>query len=333
MITEEFVENGYKISIGRQRTRITTYEDMRLYTSHPVKDPDKKKIKPTVPSEYKDHNYYLRLKQRKSAIRELAYNSFSAETAMMLTLTFRGKMLNLEEANKAFYLFIKRVNDHYDKFKYLATFSRQTNGNWHYHVICNFNPKQIHNRDVTNLWKNGITHITLFNNSGMFPVAINYLISNMVESASDTQGKRGYINSKNLERNIIITSYKSEDTDAFDAIFPAIQKSSNRILYETRNHLGIKGQNVNEDTGEVYDIHISGIEYNEQYKNAGYESWDTIYTHLTSSARFDDKFSPLETAEKKKKKFKRHSAYEWNLDEADLTELFRQLDKSNSKEN
>lgn len=325
MVTEEYIENGYKISIGRQQTRITTYENLMLYTSHPVKNPDKKKIKPTVPSDYADHNYYLRQKQRRNAIKELAYNNFSCKTSVMLTLTFDSAMLDLEEAHKHFYLFIKRINDHYEKFRYLATFSRQSNGNWHYHVICNFNPKQIKNNEVKELWKNGITYISFLKNQSLFHTAVDYLISNMAESSADTKGKRGYLASKNLERNIIITSYKSEDTDTFDNIFPEIQNSNNRILYETHNHLGIKGTGVNQETGEIVDVRIAGIEYTDHYKNAGYESWDTTYTHLSCSARFEDKFSPLESAEKKKKKFNRKSTQCWCLDEADGMEGFEKI--------
>ena len=40
-------------------------------------------------------------------------------------------------------------------------------------------------------------------------------------------------------------------------------------------------------------------------EQAGYESWDSTYTHLSSSARFDSLFDELKAAEPQHKKFKR----------------------------
>ena len=48
----EFIENGYKIKISRKRTRVTTYENMQLQTTKPIKSNKPKKIKPTIPSDY-----------------------------------------------------------------------------------------------------------------------------------------------------------------------------------------------------------------------------------------------------------------------------------------
>lgn len=304
MSSETIIKDGYKIVIGRNRTRITTYENLRLQTTHPLDESKPKKIKPSIPSDYADHNYYNRQRQRRETVRELAYNSFEFLNATMITLTFDRPMTDLTEAHKIFYRFIKRVNDHYDNFRYLATFSRQTNGNWHYHVLTNF-PTTTKNSTLSELWQNGITYITYFDSQSKFDTSIRYLIANMASCSQDTKGKHGYLASKNLERNITITSYKKSDADQFDTIFPQIQKANNRILYVTKTHLGVKGAYEDPDTGELHEFHIPNYELDTMMENAGYENWETTFTHLSSSARFDEQFSILVPATPKPKKYKR----------------------------
>ena len=128
MSSEAIIKNGYKLTIGRKRTRITTYENLRLQTTKSKDKP--KNPEQSNPSSYSDHNYYNRQRQRRETVKELAYNSFEYLNATMLTLTFNRPMTDLTEAHDIFHRFIKRVNDHYDNFRYLTTFSRQTNGNW-----------------------------------------------------------------------------------------------------------------------------------------------------------------------------------------------------------
>lgn len=312
-VSDEYISDGYKLTIGRRRTRVTTYENLLLQSTHPIKEGKKKERKPSIPSEYAGWNYFNRMKKRRETIRELSYNSFEFTKSVMLSLTFDRTMVHLDEAHDAFKLFIHRVNDHYDNFRYLATFSRQKNGNWHYHVICNFSPA-IKNSQVRELWKNGITYITYLENQTRFDVAVNYLIANMAESAEDTKGKRGYLASKNLERNIVLTSYKEEDRAQFEEAFERVQENKRVILYSTKNHLGIQGERVDEETGEIFRVTIPDREMDEMLANAGYESWDTIYTYLSSSARFDEKFTELSVATPKQKKFKRSKKQ--NLEEA-----------------
>lgn len=308
-MSETIIKQGYKLELGRKRTRVTTYENLRLHTTNPIKEEKPKKIKPSIPqlpqpSDYADYNYYNRIKSRRNKIRELAYNSFEFQNSVMITLTFDTPTHELQQAHKQFKKFIQRVNSHYDGFRYLATFNKQKNGNWHYHVLCNFKPTT-KNSTVRELWKNGITHITFFDKQSMFDTAIKYLISNMEDAAEDIKGKHGYLASDNLEKNIILTSYKAEHEEEFDEAFQRILESNKKILYSTKNHLGIQGETVNEETGEMFTYTIPDRELDPVLEQAGYSSWDSIFTHLTSSARFDEKFSILRTAVPKQKKFKK----------------------------
>lgn len=304
MSSETIIKDGYKIVIGRNRTRITTYENLRLQTTKPKDKLKPKKSEQSIPSSYADHNYYNRQRQRRETVKELAYNSFEYLNSTMLTLTFNRIMTDLTEAHKIFYRFIKRVNDHYDNFRYLATFSRQTNGNWHYHVLTNF-PATIKNDTISELWQNGFTYITYFDSQSKFDTSIRYLIANMVSSSQDTKGKHGYLASKNCERNLTITSYKTSDTEQFNSIFPQIQKAKNQILYVTKTHLGVQATYEDPETGELHEFHIPNQELDQMMVNAGYENWETTFTHLTSSARFNEQFSILVPATPKPKKYKR----------------------------
>lgn len=306
----ETIKNAYKFKIGRHKTHITTYENMQLQTTQPIKKEKPKKIKPSIPSDYAGFNYYNRVRQRRKMLEELCYNNFAMTKTTMLTLTFNPALnkeksfTDISTAHHEFKKFIQRVNDHYDNFKYAATFSRQSNGNWHYHVLCNF-AHNMKNDEIQQLWKNGITYITYIDTASLFKTEVKYLISNMNEVSGELNGKRGYLCAKSMERDIVITSWRSEHEKDFEEAFEKVNDSPRRILYETRSHLGIRGKQVNEETGEEFEVTIPDMEINSLLEKAGYESWDTIRTHLTSHADFSDKFSPLLTATPKQKKFKR----------------------------
>lgn len=306
----EYIGDGYKLKIGRKRTHVTTYENMALQTTSPIKKDKPQKIKRSIPSDYAKFNYYNRMKKRRQEIREICWNNFDLPDVVMLTLTFDQKgnveknFARLEDAHREFKKFVQRVNSHYENFRYLATFSRQNNGNWHYHVICNFQ-HSITNNEITNLWKNGITYVSYIDTIEGYKKAITYLTDNMDESADALKGKHGYLCSRSVERDIQLVSWREEQFDEFVEAFTKVKQEKRRILYETRNPLGVKGTRVNEETGEAFEVHLQDRELTPALEYAGYEKWESIYTHLTSWADFSDKFKPLKSATLRPKKFKR----------------------------
>lgn len=306
----EYIEDGFKLKIGRRRTQVTTYENMPLQTTQPVKKDKQKEIKRNIPSDYANFNYYNRMKKRRQEIREICWNNFDLPDVVMLTLTFDQKgnveknFAQLEDAHQEFKRFIQRVNSHYENFKYLTTFSRQNNGNWHYHVICNFQ-HSITNNEIMNLWKNGITYVSYIDTIEGYKKAITYLTENMDESADALKGKHGYLCSRSVERDISLVSWRAEQSDEFEEAFEKVKQEKHTILYETRNPLGVKGTRVNEETGEAFEVHLQDRELTPALEDAGYVKWESIYTHLTSWADFSDKFEPLKPATLRPKKFKR----------------------------
>ena len=294
----EIIKGAYKIKMGRHRTQVTTYENLTLQTTHPIKEDKQKKIKPTIPSDYAGYNYFMRQKKRRRVFKEMAYNSFDEKRSVMLTLTFspeQGEYTEISKAHREFKKFIQRINSHYNDFRYIATYSRQSNGNWHYHVLCNFDTN-IKNSEISAIWKRGKTYVTYIKDSGMFITVLEYLIKNMNESAEDLKGKHGYLCSKAIERDIEVVSWRAEQEKEFDEAFERVEANDRVILYETRNHLGIKGERVDEETGEIFEVTIPDRELDNTLRNAGYDSWDSVYTHLSSKADFSDKFSELRVA-------------------------------------
>ena len=66
------------------------------------------KIKPSIPSNYAEFNYYNRMKKRREKIKELCYNNFALPNVVMLTLTFdiqKSKEQNYTDLKKAHYEF------------------------------------------------------------------------------------------------------------------------------------------------------------------------------------------------------------------------------------
>lgn len=307
---EEYIKDGFKLKIGRKRTHITTYENMVLQTTQPIKQEKPKKIKPSIPSNYANFNYYNRMKKRRQLIKELCWNNFDLPHVIMLTLTFDQKnskekdYTHIRTVHKEFKKFIQRVNSHYQDFKYIATFSRQQNGNWHYHVMCNF-PHSITNNEISVLWKNGITYITYIDKRELYNGAIQYLIDNMNEASDSLKGQHGFMYSKSLEKDIELVSWKEEQINEFLEAFEKVKDNDRTILFEARNHLGVKGTRVDEETSEEFEIHFKDKELTPALKDAGYEEWETVYTHLKSSADFSDRFSELKPATLRPKKFKR----------------------------
>ena len=122
----------------------------------------------------------------------------------------RQSYTDLSYTHYEFKKFIQRVESHYDDFRYIATFNRQSSGNWHYHLFCNF-PPNIPNKTITHLWQRGITYITYIKTQADYQQCMDYLIQNMDQAANELKGKRGYLAPKDIERDKVINSWKQVD--------------------------------------------------------------------------------------------------------------------------
>ena len=302
--------NGIKITISRNRTKITTCFNMVFNTG---RKSESEIITAGNSGKRTEYNYKLRLKKRRNKVRELCHNSFSPDTAVFLSLTFDAKkfpdkdLSSTMTTHRLFNNFTKRVNDHYENFKYIATFSKQGCGNIHYHVMCNFD-KKITEKDVADLWKNGSIEVNYLKSYGDYLRAVDYLIKNMDEESEDKQGRRGYLYSKNIEHDIILSSWREETITDYNKAFEEIMDFENnpiREIYETNRFVGAMRE-TQESEDCISDVEFIPVkEMTDSLKNEGYRECHTICTHFASEARFEDKFSELTTATLREKKFKR----------------------------
>lgn len=166
---------------------------------------------------YAKYNYAKRVKKRRSTFKTLAYINFRTPNVQFVTLTFDSRIFDnandLQTCHKAFQKFVKRIRHQYDDFRYLAVFSRQTNKDWHYHMICNFD-ETVSGKTIHDLWTYGIVHNTVLTKYDEFDTKVSYCIDNM-ESVSwdELQGEKGYLNSKGLQNKIVLRSWNEKEAD------------------------------------------------------------------------------------------------------------------------
>lgn len=164
---------------------------------------------------YAKFNYAKRVKQRASQFKTYAYINFVIPNVQFVTLTFDSRIFNdandLKACHIAFRNFIKRIRHQFDDFRYLAVFSRQRNGNWHYHMICNFD-ETVSGKIIRELWRNGIVHNTVITKYDEFDTKISYCVDNMTKIAwEDLQGEQGYLHSDRLQNKIVLRSWNDDE--------------------------------------------------------------------------------------------------------------------------
>lgn len=216
---------------------------------------------------YHDYNYKKRLKIRAEEFRTRAYINFRVPNVQFVTLTFDPNTIeyatDLKECHHAFQKFIKRIRRRYSDFMYVATFSRQKNNNWHYHMLCNFDIN-VKNKVIQDLWQNGMTHSTPLLSHTEFSSRISYCIDNMYKVAwSDLQGENGYLFARGLQTSTVIRTWKySEEDMAYEYLA--------KILNSTDKPLDVRSEVLessdNPDTAPRVSYKISHKVFDEFFK-------------------------------------------------------------------
>lgn len=187
-------------------------------------------------SKYFKANYTQRLSTRRRTFRELSYNNFKVPNVCFITLTFDPNKNNtdwtvIDNCHKEFKKFIQRIKRKFSDFIYIATFSRMKNSNWHYHIICNL-PLDVTNVEIQPIWGLGMTSTEGVEKHSRFDTVVSYCITNMDEVAvSDLCGQKGYMYSKGLRRNIVLTSW-SNPKKAYECLAQLLDKNK---LYPLSN--------------------------------------------------------------------------------------------------
>lgn len=305
-----------KIEIGARRTRVVVYEDVgygipkeAIYHEPRILSEEQKQQRKIA---YAASNYIRRLKMRREVFNELVYNNFAVPNVSFITLTFddskRGEKdyTQLQQTHREFKNFILRMNRRYEGFKYVATFGRQENGNWHYHILCNLDDDTTHS-EIEAIWKLGYVWIEYLKNYSELYDKASYCIRNMnAIGFTELQGEKGYLCSKNLQRNIILRTWKENELEECQQVFHDLRNKPSKLLYTASKVQGIKTDVPDPETGEIYTYYDDQKEINETLKNFGYTPWVSKYHHISSGAKYSERFQLLPTAKKiNKRKGKR----------------------------
>lgn len=198
-------------------------------TAKPVEKPKRK-----TSGKYSVYNYTKRLKKRAEEFRTATYINFRVPNVQFVTLTFDERVFesadDLDACHKAFKKFIQRMHYSLNDFIYVATFSRQKNKHWHYHMICNLD-MNVNNKFIQDKWTYGMTHSTPITSHSELSSRIAYCIDNMYDVAwDDLHGEKGYLKSKGLMNRVVLRSWKEDEADAAYEYLSKILESTDKPL-------------------------------------------------------------------------------------------------------
>ena len=124
---------------------------------------------------------------------------------VFLTLTFAENITNVQQANKEYTNFLKRLNYWVwkikkNKLKYAGVIEFQKRGAVHYHVVF-FNLKFIDKKDIAEIWSNGFIKI---NETKDISDLGSYVCKYMSKNFNDSRlcGKKTYFTSRGLSKPI-----------------------------------------------------------------------------------------------------------------------------------
>ena len=232
VVTDQNIE--IKITVGARRTCVAVYDGVQMQPPFKSKEKSpRSSADRSGPSPFAEFNYMRRLKIRKKNFYAIIYNNFQANHAVMVTLTFSPSFLvsgNLAQAHAEFVKFIKRLNWYYEGFKYIATFARQQNGNWHYHMICNIT--DMDQAQWVKIWKLGFVWVSDIQTTEALRTKAIYCVKNMTECAEDElHGENGYLCSHKLKRNLELRSWNPEEEEECWRLFEQIKDKPCKELF------------------------------------------------------------------------------------------------------
>jgi hypothetical protein len=177
----------------------------------------------------------------KSQVRRMVQGNIrvSSERPKFLTLTFHENKTDLQETNKEFTKFIKRLGTRYkEKQRYIAVPEFQKRGAVHYHAIM-FNMPFTETRVLEGLWKHGFVKVKEVNRASGLAL---YLVKYISKSFADKRlkYKRRYFHSLWNYPEMIRNEQKAESIAKFLGQVPPLKVSG---VLDIRND---KGEVVNQ---------------------------------------------------------------------------------------
>ena len=245
----------------------------------------------TVGGRYTLYNYKKRIKERAAKFRSYAFINFSKKNTQFVTLTFDNRIVTdadkLDVAHSCFRKFIKRVQSRFTDLRYAGTFSRQKNGNWHYHMFFNFD-ESVSGKEINDMWQYGVAHCTLITSGDDFYSKISYCIDNMYKvSYSDLKGEKGYLHANKLQSSIEFRSWDEKEADkAYELLHEILQSSLDKPT--PRNSVIL-------EKGETFFSRLGSLDG----KPIEYKDDDTQINYLYSTKGFPELFQEPVVAKRK----------------------------------
>lgn len=242
-------------------------------TASPVSRKKTKNIQSKEKSKNAEKNYQKRKVERIATVKEIINNNFS-QGNISITLTFDPLLFDMEKihdltfTHNEFKKFIQRMRRRYEDFKYLATFSRQENGTWHYHMITNLIMDESVN-NIQNIWGNGSCECKNMYSGDYYTNVKNYMIENMEAYAEEKQKRHGYLCSKNIVRSIVLSADKEEDRELFRRAFARISCGGAVLIGRNETSIGVTKQTAEEIESGNFNIQFNE-ELTAELKRQGY---------------------------------------------------------------
>lgn len=179
----------------------------------------------------------------KKKLINLIHSNFTT-ASKFITLTFQDNVTNLDDANKAFYSFIRKVRRIEPEIKYVSTIEFQKRGSIHYHLIINSDKKWDYEIYLKK-WRRSIEAVKTISNGGAIRIenikdlnaTIDYLTKYLTKNMTNQnlRGKKSYLISKGLnkpiEQKLLL---KKNDPSTLLKEIPVLQKfTTKRTTYYT----------------------------------------------------------------------------------------------------
>lgn len=191
---------------------------------------------------YFELNQNKRLKKLCSKIRHLCRNNFYEDNVMHVTLTFDSEKFqqknfkDLGTARDEFRRFIKRMNTHYVDFRHVTVYSRQGNGNIHFHMLCNLDANTKH-RFIREIWGLGRVETRHKDNVTAFNKLVGYMCENLRQIFDELPGEQAILHSEGLQDNVILKEWKPEDEEKIREVAEEIKNCSDLKKLDTGNDM------------------------------------------------------------------------------------------------
>lgn len=269
-------ESGIKFRVGKYNT------EALVYNNAPVPVNMKGKSKTFI---YAKSEVLTRELEKESAIREICDNNFSVGSmSIILRLPDTKELRNVDTMRYEVKKFIGKINKRYENFMYIATIETRENGEPYCLMLCNLE-SNVREEELCEIWHGHLGKYTV--NSMKYFTEIK---ENLVATSIHHSGKKKYICSKNVKRDIIVDFEHPEHEYLLNEFTRELADGKHEFMGFNQILFGVAVDQKNLKTGKVTTELLLNQKLTEKLKNEGYYYF--VYTFNIYSMResFPEKF-------------------------------------------